>query len=132
MEFIAALATDDGKTFVTRHFGDAECYHLFALDQSGARFLKVITNTVPEEDSHADPRKAGGIAALLKAEKVNVLATRVFGPNIKRVRKKFVCVVLSCHDIPDGTAFLCAHLDAIRTEWEKGEDRMHLNQRTMA
>ncbi len=131
MEFITALATDDGKTFVDRHFGDARFYHLYTVDRDGANFLKVVPNTAPEETGHADPRKAGGIAKLLKAEKVNVLATRVFGPNLKRVRKKFVCVILECHAFSDGLNFLSAHIDTIAATWEQGEERTHLSQKSM-
>ena len=131
MEFIAALATDDGKTFVDRHFGDARFYHLYTVGRDGADFLKVVPNTAPEETGHADPRKAGGIARLLKTENVNVLATRIFGPNLKRVRKKFVCVILDCHAFSEGLDFLSANIDTIAAAWEQGEEREYLNQKTM-
>ncbi len=131
MEFIAALATDDGDTFIDRHFGDARSYHLYALDGQRPRFLKAIPNTAPEESGHADPRKAGGIAKLLRAENVHVLATRIFGPNLKRIRKKFVCVILESHEISEGLDFLSANIGLIAEAWDQGEERTYLNQKTM-
>lgn len=46
------------------------------------------------EDVHADPKKAKSIASLLSAEGDSVVVSKVFGPNIKRIKKFFVCVII--------------------------------------
>ena len=54
-----AFATDDGKTFMSRHFGDAEYYYIYEINKENAEFIKKINNTTEEEeDIHADPTKA--------------------------------------------------------------------------
>jgi len=88
MKLKVAFATDDGKTFMGRHFGDARFYDIYELDEDQASFIKRIENTVDEEeDVHADPKKAKGISTLLLDEKVAVVVSKIFGPNIKRIKK---------------------------------------------
>jgi len=78
MKFKAAFATDDGKTFMERHFGDALFYDIYEFEDDKALFVKRIENTVPEEEEvHADPRKyllikaAENAIANIKAHSVN-------------------------------------------------------------
>ncbi len=95
MKFKVAFATDNGKTFMSRHFGDADFYDIYEIDGNKANFIKRIDNTVDEEEEvHADPKKAKGISKLLLNENVNVVVSKIFGPNIKRIKKKFVCIVV--------------------------------------
>ncbi len=82
-----AFATDDGKSFMGRHFGDAEHYYIYEIDNNNANFIKKIDNTTEEEKMHADPKKAKGITSLLNEENVNVVVSKVFGPNINRIKK---------------------------------------------
>lgn len=122
---IAAFATDDGATFIDRHFGDARHYDLYAIEPEGTRFLTRLENTVDKEEdgSHADPRKAQGIAALLWQQQVHVAVARVFGGNLKRIRRKFVCVLPGQEDIPTVLALLQTNLPRLLVEWAKGEER---------
>ena len=48
-KLIVTFATDDGKTFMDRHFGDALQYEIYELDSSTARHLRTIKNTTEEE-----------------------------------------------------------------------------------
>ena len=90
-----AFATDNGKTFMGRHFGDAEYYDIYEINDKNTEFIKKISNsTEEEEDVHADPQKAKGISNLLLEEDVSVVVSKVFGPNIKRIKKKFVCILM--------------------------------------
>ena len=127
MKLKIAFATDDGKTFMGRHFGDSHFYDIYELDENQASFLKRIENTVDEEeDVHADPKKAKGISALLLDEKVTVLVSKIFGPNIKRIKKKFVCIVVRDDEIDIGLKKICENIEKINIEWEKGQERKHL------
>lgn len=126
-----AFATDDGERLIDRHFGDAKQYALFEIDETGSVFSGTVTNSVDEEgpDAHADPAKAGGIAALLRKEGVEGTAARVFGPNLARIKKKFVCVILEGPLIQDAVALTVAHFASIRAELARGEERAHIDLR---
>ena len=121
-----AFATDNGKTFMDRHFGDAEFYDIYEIDENNADYLKRINNTTEEEDVHADPKKAKGITGLLKEEDVKVVVSKIFGPNIKRIKKKFVCVLMDDDTFDDSLGRLCKNIRLVIDEWEKGEERKHL------
>ena len=123
-----AFATDNGKTFMGRHFGDADFYDIYEIDGNKANFIKRIDNTVDEdEEIHADPTKAKGISKLLLHENVNVVVSKIFGPNIKRIKKKFVCIVVKDEEIEEGINKICQNIEKIYNEWEKGEERQHLS-----
>ena len=123
-----AFATDNGKTFMGRHFGDADFYDIYEISEMKANFVKRINNTVDEEEEvHADPKKAKGISHLLLDEDISVVVSKVFGPNIKRIKKKFVCVIVKDDNIEDGVNKICSNIGKIYDEWEKGEDRKHLS-----
>ncbi len=123
-----AFATDNGKTFMGRHFGDADFYDIYEIDGNKANFIKRIDNTVDEEEEvHADPKKAKGISKLLLNENINVVVSKIFGPNIKRIKKKFVCIVVKDEEIEEGINKICDNIEKIYNEWEKGEERKHLS-----
>ncbi len=123
-----AFATNNGKTFVDSHFGDADYYDIYAIDEEQADFIKRISNTVDEEEEvHADPKKAKGIANLLLEEKVSIVVSKIFGPNLKRIKKKFVCIIVKEDEIEDGIRKVCKNIEKIYNEWEKGPERQHLS-----
>jgi predicted Fe-Mo cluster-binding NifX family protein len=128
VKFKVAFATDNGKTFMSRHFGDADFYDIYEIDGNKANFIKRIDNTVDEEEEvHADPKKAKGISKLLLNENVNVVVSKIFGPNIKRIKKKFVCIVVRDEKIDESMKKICNNINKIYNEWEKGEERKHLS-----
>ncbi len=125
---IIAFATDDGETFVSRHFGDAKFYDIYEIEEGNSIFIKRISNSIDEEEEvHADPKKAKGISGLLLKEDVSIVVSRVFGPNIKRIRKKFVCIIIRENKIKDVINKIHANINTIHDEWEKGEERKHLS-----
>lgn len=126
MKLRVAFATDDGKTFIARHFGDADYYHVYEIEGNEAKHISVIKNTPGEEDVHADPKKAKGITQLLKSEGVSVAVAKVFGPNIKRIKQLFVCIVTKENTIKSAVNNIIADKDRIEHEWEKGKEREHL------
>ena len=50
----------------------------------------------------------------------------MFGPNIKRIKKKFVCIVLNDDTLEKGIETTQKNYDKIVSEWKKGEDRGYL------
>ena len=126
--FLAAFATDDGKTFMNRHFGEADFYDIYEISEDKADFVKRIDNTVDEEeDVHASPEKAKGISYLLKKENVSVTVSKFFGPNIHRIKKKFVCVMMDDASLQDSIRILCGNLELVHAEWKKGEEREYIS-----
>ncbi len=122
-----AAATDDGENFVDRHFGDAEFFHVYDVSPAGVEFILSVENRTEEEEGHADPKKAKGIVGILKKEGVQVGLTRAFGPNIKRIKSKIVCVLTSRKAVPEGLELVRENFDTVVAEWDKGEDRHFLN-----
>jgi predicted Fe-Mo cluster-binding NifX family protein len=122
------FATDDGETFIERHFGDAGYFDLYEISPEEARFIKRFENTVSQQDAHsADDRKASGIAGLFKRDGVHVLVSKKFGANINRMKTKFVCVLMNEQKIPDSLKTIQHHYKRIVAEWHEGESRHFLN-----
>ena len=106
---------------------EAEYSHLYALDTQNAECIKKISNTTEEEeDVQADPKKAKSIGKLLKQEQVQILVSKIFGPNIKRIKKKFVCILMKENSIKNGAEIIKNNLPTITEEWGKGEARNFL------
>ncbi len=124
-----AVATDDGKNLMGRHFGDAAFYEVFDLFSDRSDAVSRIENDTDEENGHADPVKAKGVASLLKPQGVQVLVAKVFGPNLKRIRRHFVCVLTHLDDVDASLEQLREHRDAIEEAWDLGEERRHLDLR---
>jgi len=104
---IIACATNDGQQFVSSHFGDADKYDLYEMTEEGYHFLKSIKNQTEEEEGvHADPKKAKGIASLLKQHNVQIGVSQFFGPNIKRVAKHFLPIITSEKSIKEGLSLI--------------------------
>lgn len=124
----AAFATDDGKNFMGRHFGDARYFTVYDIDRHGSTFVKRVDNSVDVvEEGHADPAKAGGIMNLLLKNGVNTVVARTFGPNIVRIRKKVVCIKVDSGSILESLSLISGNFDLARAAWEKGESRQHLS-----
>jgi len=123
-----AFATGDGESFTNRHFGDNDYYYIYDISEKESRFIKRINNTATtiKEKMHADPEKAMGVIGLLKEENVQVVVSKVYGPNIKRIRKNFVCVLMN-NTISDSINIIMENFKVILDEWEKGEGRGHIN-----
>ena len=49
--------------------------------------------------------------------------TRVFGPNIKRIKSKFVCVLTGHDEIASGLQQVRDSFQTLADQWEKGEER---------
>ena len=124
-----AFASDNGKTYIERHFGDSNYYYIYKISESETTFIKKISNTTEEDDEeiHADPKKAKGVTQMLKEENIEVVVSKIFGPNIKRIKKKFVCILMNDDDISDSIKTVQQKFDIILNEWNKAENRNHLN-----
>lgn len=123
-----AFATDNGNSFIKRHFGDANYFDIYEISDNKCNFIERLTNTSKrvKEEVHADPQKAGAVAQILKDKDVKVVVGKIFGPNIKRIKKKFVCAIVEYDSIEDTLSHLREDMDRINSEWKKGKERKYL------
>ncbi|MBL7006403.1 MAG: dinitrogenase iron-molybdenum cofactor biosynthesis protein [Spirochaetia bacterium] len=125
----AAFATDNGKNFISRHFGDAKFFDIYSITENNSILLKRVVNRDGKENNaiHADEKKAKSISKMLQKYEVNTAVSRVYGPNFKRICKKFVCLVID--DIPMYTSIkmIQDNYKKIQSEWDKGENRNHIS-----
>lgn len=131
----AAIATDEGTTCITRHFGDARYYDLYDVNQSGVHFVGRLENTVDveeNEESHGDIKKASGIGSLLKQQRVNTAVSKVFGPNIKRLIKNYACVIVSEDSITKVLEMLAREQSSLCDALDAGEERSVLDLRKIS
>ena len=94
MELIFSFATDDGINLKKDdHFGNAKYFKIYHYKDRKLEFIEERENKKVMEDEskiHGDPKKAKAVSSILK--NVDVMVGRKFGPNIKRLIKKFVFV----------------------------------------
>jgi predicted Fe-Mo cluster-binding NifX family protein len=127
MKLRVAFATDDGKMFMKRHFGDAMFYDIYEISERESFFIKRLENTTSEEETqHADVQKAKGISSLLKKDGIHIVVSQVFGPNIKRIKKKFVPLIVKEPGIEQAINVIQQNISVILKEWERGTERKHV------
>lgn len=123
-----AIASNDGINFNKEHFGDSNYYYIYEMGKDQISFIKKINNAAKdiEEKSHADLNKAGGVSKILKKENIQVVLSGVFGPNLKRITKNFVCIIIRSGNLEDGLTRISHEYTQIKEVWERGEMRNHL------
>ena len=125
-----ACATDDKKTFTGGHFGEAGFYMIFDVDKNGSEHVETIENvTLDYQETikeHGDPMKAKHVMILLKEKNVQVLANKRFGPNIARIKIRFLPVIMDVENVQEGLEMIRENYDRIYSEYSKGADRKHM------
>ncbi len=117
-----AFATDDGAELVKEHFGDAEKFLIYDIDDNSSLLVEERENNSPEERMHGDPKKAGRISDILKD--ADVLVGFTMGPNIVRMRKRFVPVISPERNIKKSIELLRARLTEVRGELSNEEKKV--------
>ena len=119
MKFKIACGTDDEKTFCLDHFGDSKYFLVYEVDSEtrDINFLEKIENHSEEEKIHGDPVKAGNISETLKD--IEVLVAFAMGPNIIRMRKRFIPVISSEKNISKSLEKFKKYITEIKIELEK-------------
>lgn len=93
MKIKLACGTDNGTEFTNEHFGSSKYFLIyeFDLETKNLRFLKRIENSTQEEEKHGDIKKAKSVSELL--ENVSVFVANRYGPNIKRIKRRFIPII---------------------------------------
>ena len=74
-----------GETVPRKHFGDCPEFRIYELTEDGeSRLIETQTNTSPEEERHADPKKLKSVTSLLS--ECEVLVSGLQSPNFLRIR----------------------------------------------
>jgi predicted Fe-Mo cluster-binding NifX family protein len=127
MELLIAFATDDDVNFNNDHFGMAKYFHVYKFSEGKEELVEKRENIRFKGDEsirHGDPEKARKTSSVLQG--VDVLVGKKFGPNIHRLVKKFVCVIVRTNTLKNAMGMVHQNMDKIIAEKNKGEDRKHL------
>ena len=125
MKIKLACGTDNETEFTNGHFGSSKYFLIydFDLETKDLRFLKRIENSTQEEEKHGDIKKAKSVSELLKS--VFVLIAFRYGPNIIRIKKRFVPIISREKNIEKtlNKVKLCSNNIKSEIEKEKGIDK---------
>ena len=127
MKFLAAFATDDGKTLNHDHFGMAKYFYVYRFSDDEEEFMEKRENVKFKGDEsmvHGDPKKAKATSSALQG--IDVVVGRRFGPNILRLLKKFVCVVVRKDTIDSAVEAVHNNIARVVQEKQRGENRKHI------
>jgi len=127
MELLIAFGTDDGENLNNDHVGMAKYFHVYRFSNGKEELVERIGNVKFKGDEsmkHGDPEKAEATSSVL--ENVDVVVGRKFGPNLPRLLKKFVCVVVRTDTITNAIEAVHNNMDAIVEQENKGPDRKHV------
>jgi predicted Fe-Mo cluster-binding NifX family protein len=130
---IIACATNDKKELVNDHFGEATWFMLFKLSKKNISEIKSIKNKTAseseeEEHSHGAAKKAKAIIEHFKSENVDIFLSRQFGPNIKRIKKEVLPVIIRGSETIKSDLELCrTNFDTLLNRLaEPADSRKHL------
>ena len=127
MDLSVAFATDDGENLFTKHAGQAKFFDVYRISSDGAHYQERRNNSKYEEEKtakHGDPKKAQATLGALSG--LHVLAANTYGPNLPRLLKKLLCIVIRTQRVADAVEIVKANRERIIEEYEKGETRKHL------
>ncbi len=111
-----ACGSNDLKNFTKEHFGDSKYFLIYNIDRDNYKLLEKIENTSPKEELHSDPKKAKSIATTLNSRNVKAIFAYVIGPNIIRIRKKFVPIISRISDMTKALDKLKEHIEDVEGE----------------
>ncbi len=122
-ELIFAIGTDDGKTIKQDdHIGMARYYSIWKYSDGKMFFIERRENVKYEEDEsriHGDPKKAEKVSSVLTG--VDAIVGRIIGPNIVRMKKKFVPIIIREPLIEKALEVIKKNINEIADEEEKEE-----------
>ena len=127
MKLLIAFGTDDGRNLNNDHVGMAEYFHVYEFSNGKEELVEKRENTRFEGDEtmkHGDPEKAKATSSVL--EGVDILVGRKFGPNLPRLIRKFVCVLVRTNTITSAIEAVRNNMDRIVEEKNEEEDRKHI------
>jgi hypothetical protein len=118
-----AIGTDDDKTIKQEdHIGMSKFFQIWKYSNGKLIFQEKRDNVKYKEDeerSHGDPGKAKATSSVLID--IDVLVGKMFGPNIVRLKNKYVCAVIREPEIKKATEIIKENINEIIDEKNKKE-----------
>jgi len=125
INLVVAFGTDDGNTLKSdNHVGMSKYFKVYQFSDSQEEFIAQRSNLKYKEDetkTHGDPGKAKATASAL--QNVDVLVGQIFGPNITRLRNKFVCAVVRNDSIEEAIRTATENISEIIEEKNKKDKK---------
>jgi len=125
IELLVAFGTDDDNTLKSdNHVGMSKYFKVYRFSDDKEEFIEQRSNVKYKEDEskiHGDAGKANATASAL--ENVDVLVGHIFGPNISRLRNKFVCAVVRKDTVEQAIQAVRENINELIEEKSKS-DRM--------
>jgi len=123
-ELLIAIGTDDGKRIKSGdHVGMSKYFQVWKYANGKFTFKESRENVKYKEKDeariHGDPGKAKATASVL--ENIDVLAGKMFGPNIVRLKDKFVCAVVREETIKQAIKMIEENINEVIEEKNKQE-----------
>jgi ferredoxin len=122
-DLLFAVGTDDYKTIKSDdHFGMSKHYLIYQYSKGNLIFKERRNNfkyKEEEERVHGDPGKAKATSYVLAD--IDVLVGKMFGPNIVRLKNKYVCAVIREPEIKKATEIIKENINEIIDEKDKKE-----------
>ncbi|NCF75347.1 MAG: 4Fe-4S dicluster domain-containing protein [Xanthomonadaceae bacterium] len=119
-----AIGTDDGKIIKQgEHIGESEYFSIWDYSEGKMAFREKRENIKYEEDetsSHGNPEKAKKVSSVLTG--VDVIAGKIIGPNVVRMKKKYVPVIIREPSIDRVIEIIKENINEIVDEYHK-QDR---------
>lgn len=127
MHLLIAFTTNDGENMIKDHAGQAKYFDVYRFSDGKAEFLERRDNSKykgAEAMKHGDPKKAQATLEALNG--LHVLVAKMYGPNLPRLLKKLLCVVVRTQKISDAVKIVKKNMEIVLEEHQKGEGRKHL------
>ncbi len=119
-----AIGTDNGKIIKQgEHIGESRYFSIWDYLEGGMTFREKRENIKYEENEsllHGDPKKAEKVASVLNG--VDIIVGKMIGPNVVRMRKKYVPVIIREPSIDKALKIIKENINEIVDEYHK-QDR---------
>ena len=124
-ELTISMGTDDSKIIKSDdHVGMSKYYLIYGYSEGEMNFKEKRENIKYQEDKtkvHGDLKKAKKVSSVL--EGVDIIVGKMLGPNIKRLKNKFVCVIIREPKIKKALEIIKENINEIVEEKNKIERR---------
>lgn len=122
-DLLFAIGTDDDKTIKSDdHVGMSKYFQIWEYSRGDLVFKGKRGNVKYKENEeriHGDPGKAKATSSVLA--NIDVVVGRIFGPNIVRLKNKFVCAVIREPEIEKATEIIKENISQVIEEYNKKE-----------
>jgi len=116
-----AFAVNNENKFEKMHFGDADRYLIFTLEDGKMILSSEEINNyklIDKDSEHGSIRKGNAIIKFLKEKGVNVLISKQYCRNISLLNEHFIPVIIMRDQQEEILDNLNKHLHWIEDEWE--------------